>query len=132
MVVVAAKTHRVANRRKLALADLTDERWVLTARDSHIRAAVNTSFVQAGLTPPTAQVETPSVIYSIAIVQAGNFITVAPPSVIRAFDSARKLRMLAVLLDVSPRAIMVFARQSFASKPAKRAMLAQLTTPPVG
>lgn len=89
MVVVAAKTHRVANRRKLALADLTDERWVLTARDSHIRAAVNTSFVQAGLTPPTAQVETPSVIYSIAIVQAGNFITVAPPSVIRAFDSAQ-------------------------------------------
>jgi DNA-binding transcriptional LysR family regulator len=57
-VIHASANHRLAKRRQLTLADLTQERWVLPSFDSGIVRRLTQVFGDLGLPPPQVAVET--------------------------------------------------------------------------
>ncbi|MBC6717913.1 LysR family transcriptional regulator [Aurantimonas sp. DM33-3] len=60
MVVAASPSHRLA-KGGASLADLAGEKWVLPSRSIGTRAWLDRIFVQNGLPPPQARVETSSI-----------------------------------------------------------------------
>jgi len=64
-VLVASLDHPLASQRKLALADLVGERWVLPATSSHARAMLEQMFTGEGLSVPSAALEVDSITEGI-------------------------------------------------------------------
>jgi len=59
--LVASLDHPLARQRKLALADLVGERWVLPAMSSHARGILEQMFTSEGLPVPAAALEVDSI-----------------------------------------------------------------------
>jgi DNA-binding transcriptional LysR family regulator len=74
--VVAATKNPWTRRRKVRLADLMNEPWVLPPPGSLLGAAHASPFRAAGLDPPAATVVSDSPLMRIALVAEGRFLTI--------------------------------------------------------
>jgi DNA-binding transcriptional LysR family regulator len=109
-----------ARRRRLGLADLLDEPWVLPPYDSVPGALIAEIFRASGLEPPRASVVTLSANLTAALVGTGKFVGLLPNSV--AHFSARRLslKMLSVRLpDTRIRVSIITVRKRTLSPVAK-------------
>ena len=101
-VLVAGIRSRWASRRKIDLAELVNEAWILTPPDSWTYLIVAEAFRARGLSVPKASLMTYSVPLRTDLAAASDFITVLPGSVLRFNASRFSLKVLPVDLPVRP------------------------------
>ncbi len=87
LVVVAAKAHALAQRKKVSFNVACSCDWVLMPKGSANRRAVENLFFNAGLLPPTPCVETESFHIALSLVAGSDMLTVVPESAFRQYQS---------------------------------------------
>jgi DNA-binding transcriptional LysR family regulator len=111
--VMAEKSHRVFGRKKLRLADLMDERWVLSPNDSFLGRIVTDIFRRQDLPLPHAVVTSISISLRLNLLATGRFLSVLPTSVLGPRSS--KAWLAAVNVDLgdnsSPIAAIALAKR---------------------
>jgi DNA-binding transcriptional LysR family regulator len=82
LVVAAGMRNRWARRRKIDLAELVNESWVLAASDSWNHRILSEAFQARGMAMPKITVRTFSVHIRIDLLASGRFITALPKSLV--------------------------------------------------
>jgi DNA-binding transcriptional LysR family regulator len=99
-VVVGAKSKWA--RRKVGLADLVDEPWIMTPLDALGDSFVAGAFRKRGLKVPSLIITTFSIHLRNNLVGNGEFITALPRSVLQIYRKAHALKELPIDLSVQP------------------------------
>jgi DNA-binding transcriptional LysR family regulator len=102
VVIAADARNHLARRRKIDLADLADEPWILTRADSWAYSRLAEAFEHRGLKMPKASLLTLSVPLRSHLVADSNHITVFANSVLRLNAARYGLRALSVDLPQRP------------------------------
>lgn len=98
--VVARPGHPLAGRRRVTLADVAAERWVLPPAGSDLRQRLETLFLQNGLPPVAAAVETVSAPLVQSLLRLSDMVAALPREFVRPYLRARSLAMLKLDLAV--------------------------------
>jgi DNA-binding transcriptional LysR family regulator len=107
-----------ANRRKIELADLMDEHWVLFPDDSVSGSYVEKGFQANGLQLPKRRVTSFSMQMRLHLLASGRFVTVLHGSVLR-FNARRwSLKTLPVDLRIQPMPVAIFSSKNRTVGPA--------------
>ena len=106
-VVIASRNHPLARKRKIALEDLKECRWVLQPQESLIRIAFEQAFHLQGLMPPRPCIEALPFSTNLAAVRTLDLVTIAPRSSIISHENAGSFIILKTALkpDVPPLAV---------------------------
>lgn len=75
LVVTAGARNPLARRRRIDLAELVDEKWVMPLPDSATTALANEAFRERGLEPPEPTVITPSLNVRNRLLMTAGFLT---------------------------------------------------------
>jgi DNA-binding transcriptional LysR family regulator len=102
LVVAAGKHHRFARRRKVELADLLAEPWILSGPDTWNYTEVAQAFRSRDLDMPKISLETYSTILRASLLATGPYIATFPSSVLRLYAERFSLQALPVDLPVQP------------------------------
>jgi DNA-binding transcriptional LysR family regulator len=100
--VIVASARQWARRRKIDLAELLDEPWLMPPPDTPSYEIVAEAFKARGLQMPTATLVTYSIDLRAKLSARGRFITVVPESILRDADEAHPLKELRVNLPTRP------------------------------
>jgi DNA-binding transcriptional LysR family regulator len=105
--VVAGQRNKWLGRRKLALAELVDEHWLLAPVDSDPGSPVYAIFHALGLEVPRARVVSYSLNVRSSLLATGRFLAIIPASVLRfgAISSVLKVLPCALPPSVQPVAV---------------------------
>ena len=98
-VVVAGIQSAWAHRRKLELAELINEPWVLPPRESTLGATFFQAFQTLGLNYPRVAISTQTMPTRAALTATGSFLTILPSSALKL--STRKPALKALPIDLS-------------------------------
>ena len=101
-VLAACTNSQWARRRKVDLAELLDEPWIMPPSDTAGYVIVAEAFKARGLVMPTATLVTYSMDLRVKSSARGRFITVVPKSVLRHGDDRHELKELAVDMPMRP------------------------------
>lgn len=97
--VVVGATHPLARRRRLALAELADERWILGGNETLADGPVGIAFAAAGAVfPPRRLVVSGSLHTRYTLLRTGTFVTVVPHSLLPFGGHQAAFRVLPVVL----------------------------------
>jgi DNA-binding transcriptional LysR family regulator len=99
--VMAGAESRWVRRRRLRLADLIHERWVLPPSESIPGTNIAQAFRASGLEPPRAHMVSFSLPLHHHLLATGNFVTMLPVSMLR-FGKHLPLKMLPVEIARNP------------------------------
>lgn len=102
LVVAAGLQSPWASRRKIDLAQLVEEQWILTAHPSWNHTIVSEAFRMRGLPMPKVVLKTFSTYIRTNLVGSGRFIATFPKSVARFYADRFALKVLPVDLPVRP------------------------------
>ena len=102
-VVAAGATNRWARRRRIEIAELVNELWVLPPRESVIGSIVTEAFRASGLGYPRVAVVTDSPHMRISLLATGRFVTIFPASALRFLARGSELKVLPVKLPMARR-----------------------------
>ena len=94
--VVAGRTSPWTRRRRITLADLRGEPWLMPEADNIATALIAEGFRSAGLTPPTPHMVTNSVTLRLRLVESGRFIAALPGSTLRFASGRAQIKVLPV------------------------------------
>jgi DNA-binding transcriptional LysR family regulator len=125
-VVVAHADHPLAARRSVKPAELAGQRWVLARRHELERRALDDLFLQAGLVPIDAEVETTSAGLMKAVVLQGRHLSFLPRELIHWEERAGLLRPVPVAAPQWSRAVGLTRRRRGRLSPAAAALAAAL------
>jgi DNA-binding transcriptional LysR family regulator len=100
LFIVAGTQNRWANRRKITLADLRDEPWILPEPDTEVGSLVAAVFQANGSEVPRAAVVCSAFEMYWALLATGKFLTLSPQSVLRFSAQRPKIKVLPVKLSV--------------------------------
>jgi DNA-binding transcriptional LysR family regulator len=107
MFVVAGANNRWSRHRKIDLAALMDEPWVMPEADSLIRPFIEEAFRIAGLSPPVPQVVSNSMAIRTRLVETGRFLTILPGSTLHFGARRLRVKVLPVTLPTEARPVQV-------------------------
>jgi DNA-binding transcriptional LysR family regulator len=108
-IVVAGINSPWARRRKLELAELLDEKWILYPPDKTPGALVERAFRERGLEVPRARVYTMSYHLRDMLLTTGNYVTVIASCMLGVLNAKRPtVARLAVDLGIPPRSVAIF------------------------
>lgn len=102
VAVVAGANSRWARRRKLDLADLTGEPWVVTPPDCWTNLSLMEAFRARGLDPPLIRLTTYSVTLRMELVAHGPYVTIFPGSFQAVCAKRYAIKVLPIELPVGP------------------------------
>jgi len=122
-VVVAGAQSPWVRRRRLKLADLVDEKWVLLPPEIPESEWVASAFRSQGLRPPRARVTTLSLQLRAALLEAGDFLTAFPPELLSRYPS---IKALPVDLGLQPRPIAIVTLKNRTLSPAAELFISQM------
>jgi DNA-binding transcriptional LysR family regulator len=105
--VVAGQGSKWLGRRKLALAELVDEHWLLAPVDSDPGSPVFEIFHALGLEVPRARVASYSLNVRSTLLATGRFLAIIPASVLRLGAAAGVLKVLPCALPPSVQPVAV-------------------------
>ena len=125
-VVVAHADHPLAARRSVRPAELAGRRWVLARRHELERRALDELFLQAGLKPIDAEIETTSAVLMKTVVLQGRHLSFLPHEMIHWEERAGLLRPVAVAAPQWARAVGLTRRRRGRPSPAAAALSAAL------
>jgi DNA-binding transcriptional LysR family regulator len=101
-VVVVGTENPWARRRKIALADLVDELWVMRPAESVVGAVAIEAFRGSGLDQPRMAVVTDSPEVRWSLLATGRFLTIVPASALRFPTRRPEVVVLPIKLPVAP------------------------------
>ena len=93
--VVAGRKSRLARCRKITLADLAKEPWIIPPNPV-INAMLRELFEPEGLEVPTDTVSTTSILLQVHLVATGRFLSVLPDSVLRSVAKQLPFKVLPI------------------------------------
>jgi len=96
--VVAGLESPWSRRRRIELAELCGEPWLMPESDNIAAALIAEGFRSAGLTPPAPQVVSNSVTLRVRLVETGGFIAALPDSTLRFGAERMRIKILPVRL----------------------------------
>jgi DNA-binding transcriptional LysR family regulator len=105
--VVAGTSSPWARRRKVDLADLVDERWILLPQNQLPGSLVADAFRARGLKPPHATVAAFSIHMRDRLLATGRYLSIVPDSVLHFAGDRLSFRRLPVQLPIHPRPVAV-------------------------
>jgi LysR family transcriptional regulator of gallate degradation len=126
LAVIAASSHPLQKKRKLALADLRGQSWVLSRPGTPLRADLARLFVGQGEPVPVPAVETGDQAMVRALLLEGGMVTVLSMRQLHYELEAGQLRPLAVDLTGLRRQIGVTTRKGAELPPGVNALLAEV------
>jgi DNA-binding transcriptional LysR family regulator len=100
LVIVAARHSRWARRRTVDIAELSDERWILTSGDRWNYQVIAQAFKQRATPMPKIGMQTLSVHLRANMTATGRFITTFPRSVLLLYADRFALKIVPVDLPV--------------------------------
>jgi DNA-binding transcriptional LysR family regulator len=96
--VVAGASSPWSRRRKIDLAELCGEPWLMPESDNIATALISEVFRSAGLAPPAPQVVSNSVTLRLRLIETGRFIGFLPDSTVRFVGGRMRVKVLPVQL----------------------------------
>jgi DNA-binding transcriptional LysR family regulator len=102
-VVAAGPQNRWVRRRRIEIAELVNELWVLPPPDSVIGSIVMDAFRASGLDYPRVSVVTDCPHMRISLLATGRFVTIFPASAFRFVNKRSELKILPVELPTARR-----------------------------
>jgi DNA-binding transcriptional LysR family regulator len=120
VVVVAGLQSKWARSRKLKLADLDDERWVLPPAETmpgHLAAEL---FRAGGAKVPRSPITTLSIHLCCQLAASSQFVTMLPSSVLRYGNLDRPLKILPIKLTEQSRPVGIVTLKNRTLSPAAR------------
>lgn len=109
LIVVAGSHSRWARRRKVELAELVREKWILHPAHEAPGLLVREAFQARGLELPRASVVTLSFHLREMLLMTGEYLTVIPASMVRVFNAREALvKALPIDLGIQPRPVALF------------------------
>lgn len=97
--VVAGAQTSWARQRKITLAELADEPWILPPNPV-VNEIVRDAFESAGLKMPSERVTATSILLRIHLLATGRFLTVLPQSVLRSVAKQMEFKVLPIDMRV--------------------------------
>ena len=94
--VVAGKGHPLAAERRLSLADLAEQPWVLQPLSTPMRQLLERTFYEAGVLTPKQLVETNSTLLIAALLQSSPMIAILPTVIAMDYATAGTLCILPI------------------------------------
>jgi DNA-binding transcriptional LysR family regulator len=108
--IIAAGSHnRWARRRKIDLADLVEEPWILPVPNSWNYATLLEAFKTRGINPPKASMVTSASTLRIYLIANGPYITCTPNSSVWLSPNRQSLKILPVDLPIRQYPLAIFA-----------------------
>ncbi len=126
MAAVARRGHPLQRRRRLTLADLARESWVLPTPEAAYRHRMDAAFRQAGVEPPAQLVESLSLLTNVTLLEESDMLGVMPFNTARHYARAGGLVPLRVAVPLPSGPVGVMTRSEQAQVPALQDMLAAL------
>jgi len=105
VVVVAGRESKWARARRLSLADLAGEPWILPPADTLSGSLAAELFRASGVEMPRAPVTTLSIHLCCRLIASGHFITTLPTSILRFAGHDLALKVLPIKLPAQPRPV---------------------------
>jgi DNA-binding transcriptional LysR family regulator len=102
-VVAAGAQNQWGRRRRIEIAELVNELWVLPPPDSVIGSIVMDAFRTSGLDYPRVSVVTDCPHMRISLLATGRFVTIFPASAFRFLAKRSELRILPIELPTARR-----------------------------
>lgn len=102
-VVAAGAQYRWVRRRRIEIAELVNELWVLPPPDSVIGSIVMDAFRASGLDYPRVSVVTDCPHMRISLLATGRFVTIFPASAFRFLTKRSELKILPIELPTARR-----------------------------
>jgi DNA-binding transcriptional LysR family regulator len=118
VVVVAGLQSQWARRRKVALADLLDEAWILTGPPSWNHSVVVEACQSRGLRLPAIVLSTFSTHIRATMVASGRFVATFPKSVARVYAERFAMKILPVELPRRPWPVAILTLKERSLSPA--------------
>jgi DNA-binding transcriptional LysR family regulator len=118
--VVAGLRSLWARRRRIALAELCGEPWLMPESDNIATALISEGFRSAGLAPPTPHLVTNSVTLRLRLVESSRFIAALPRSTLSFAGKRMQIKVLPVELRTrAPPAVAISLKHRTANPIAK-------------
>lgn len=132
LVLVCAREHPLARRRKPGLAQLLEYDWVLPPEGSYTRLAVDQLFLRAGLRGPRAAVTSMSFHTNLRLVAGSGLLAVAPRAPAVAMRDALGLALVPIDWLHEDTALVLVWREASLANPALGALLDCFARPGAG
>ena len=124
--VAVGSEHPFARRRRIGLAELVDEIWILSRNETMHESPVLQAFAAAGSVPPHRVIKSGSLNMRQNLLASGRFVTCVPHSLL-AFGTARAhFRTLPVELPLWDTPTMILTLKNRTLGPAAEAFLGKL------
>jgi DNA-binding transcriptional LysR family regulator len=120
VVVVAGRQSKWARSRKLKLADLAGEPWILPPADTLPGSLAGELFRASGAEMPRAPITTLSMHLCCQLVASGRFVTTLPGSILRFGGRDLPLKVLPIELPVQPRPVGIVTLKNRTLSPVAR------------
>jgi len=96
--IVAGLRHRLARAKKMTLADIADDTWILPPESVPLRRQLDTLFMTSAGRKPRDPIESASIFTNESLLQHAPFLAVMPESTARRFARRRLLAVLPIAL----------------------------------
>ena len=123
LVVVSGSRSRWTGSRRLELADLAGEQWILPPADSLPGLSIADIFSDIGVEMARAPVTTLSIHLYVRLVATGRFIAMLPDSILRFNGSDLPVRALPVKLPSQPRPVAIMRLKNRTLSPVAQAFI---------
>lgn len=123
--VVAGAQSRWARRRKVTLAELINEPWILFPPNSVSHSYIERGFHANGLKPPRQSVTSFSIQMRLHLLSTGRFLTVLHDSVLRFNARQWSLKALPIDLLIRPMPIAIFTLKNRTLSPVVQLFIEQ-------
>ena len=115
--IVAGIQNPLTRRRKLKLADISNEPWSLPPMDLPLGSFIKTAFHEAGLDSPRAVVSCRSIEMHHALVTQGSFLALFPQSLLSFSTFRHSVKALPLKLPIAPPPVAIIALKNRTNNP---------------
>jgi DNA-binding transcriptional LysR family regulator len=119
-VVIAGRQSKWAKSRKLMLADLAGERWILPPPHTMQGSLAPKLFRDSGSEMPHAPITTLSIHLCLRLVAGGQFVTMLPASVLEFGNRDESIKVLPINIPVRRRPVAIVTLKNRTRSPAAR------------
>lgn len=126
MHVVAGAKSPWAQRRRINLAELSGEPWLMPESDNIAMALISEGYRSAGLTPPTPQVVSNSITLRARLIESGRFIAIMPESTLRFGAGRLQIKILPIRLRMSAPPVVAISLKNRTQNPIVRLFVDEL------
>jgi DNA-binding transcriptional LysR family regulator len=125
VVIVASMQHPSTRKRRIKLADLVAERWVLPPPQSFISTLLANAFHAEGLNTPRSAVTTHSAYWRVMLVASGRFLTIVPAMMLKAGLKQLPIKALPVELCGNRRPVAIVTLKNRTLSPVAQLFIEQ-------